>query len=231
MPCLNEAETLEACIRKAARFLAASGISGEIVIGDNGSTDGSIELAGRHGARVVNVPVRRYGAVVYHAALAAGGRFVIVGDSDDSCDFSALGPFIEKLREGYDLVVGNRFQGGIRSPAPCHGKSATSAIRFSAASVACFSIARRGISIVASAGFSIDAFAAWISAPPVWSLPSKMVYQIDIVGNAHRGGANHPRSRWPIPPPSPPSVARRLASSAIHVSLQPPLALRDPRPG
>jgi glycosyltransferase involved in cell wall biosynthesis len=114
MPCLNEAGTLEACIRKAARFLAGSGISGEIVIGDNGSTDGSIELAARHGARVVNVPVRGYGAAIYHAVLAAAGRFVIVGDADDSYDFSALGPFIEKLREGYDLVVGNRFQGGIR---------------------------------------------------------------------------------------------------------------------
>ena len=114
MPCLNEAETLEACILKATRFLAASGISGEIVIGDNGSSDGSIELAGRNGARVVNVPVRGYGAAIYHAVLAAEGRLVIVGDSDGSYDFSALGPFIEKLREGYELVVGNRFQGGIR---------------------------------------------------------------------------------------------------------------------
>jgi glycosyltransferase involved in cell wall biosynthesis len=114
MPCLNEAGTLEACIRKAARFLAVSGISGEIVIGDNGSTDGSIELAARHGARVVNVPVRGYGAAIYNAVRASAGRFVIVGDADDSYDFSALGPFVEKLREGYDLVVGNRFLGGIR---------------------------------------------------------------------------------------------------------------------
>lgn len=114
MPCLNEAETIEVCIRKAARFLAASGIFGEIVIGDNGSTDGSIELARRNGARVVDVPVRGYGAAVYYATLAARGRYVIVGDSDGSYDFSALGPFIEKLRRGYDLVMGNRFEGGIR---------------------------------------------------------------------------------------------------------------------
>jgi glycosyltransferase involved in cell wall biosynthesis len=114
MPCLNEAETLESCIRKAAGFLAAHGVSGEIVIGDNGSTDGSIELAIRCGARVVNVPVRGYGAAIYHATLTARGRYVIMGDSDDSYDFSALGPILGKLREGYDLVMGNRFLGGIR---------------------------------------------------------------------------------------------------------------------
>jgi glycosyltransferase involved in cell wall biosynthesis len=114
MPCLNEAETLETCIHKAAGFLALSGVPGEIIIGDNGSTDGSIEIAERNGARVVNVPVRGYGAAIYHATLAARGRYVIVGDSDDSYDFSALGPFVDKLREGCDLVMGNRFLGGIR---------------------------------------------------------------------------------------------------------------------
>jgi glycosyltransferase involved in cell wall biosynthesis len=114
MPCLNEAETLEKCIRKARRFLAESGVNGEIVIGDNGSTDGSQDLAGRDGARVVDVPVRGYGSAVFHASLAARGRYVIMGDSDDSYDFAALGPFLAKLREGYDLVMGNRFLGGIR---------------------------------------------------------------------------------------------------------------------
>jgi glycosyltransferase involved in cell wall biosynthesis len=114
MPCLNEAETLEKCIRKARRFLTESGVNGEIVIGDNGSTDGSQALAGRDGARVVDVPVRGYGSAVFHASLAARGRYVIMGDSDDSYDFGALGPFLAKLREGYDLVMGNRFLGGIR---------------------------------------------------------------------------------------------------------------------
>jgi len=114
MPCLNEAGTLGACIRNAAGFLARAGISGEIVIGDNGSTDGSAELASWSGARVVHVPVRGYGAAVSHATLATRGRYVIVGDSDGSYDFCALGPFVEKLRQGYDLVMGNRFQGGIR---------------------------------------------------------------------------------------------------------------------
>jgi glycosyltransferase involved in cell wall biosynthesis len=114
MPCLNEAETLAKCIGKARRFLAESGVDGEIVIGDNGSTDGSIEIAERSGARVVDVPIRGYGAAVYHAALAAKGRHIIMGDADDSYDFSALAPLLAQLREGYDVVMGNRFLGGIR---------------------------------------------------------------------------------------------------------------------
>src|SRR5829696_7600400 len=100
MPCLNEQLTLETCIRKAQKFLRESGVSGEIVIGDNGSTDGSQEIARRCGARVVDVPVRGYGAAIYYATLAARGRYVIMGDSDDSYDFLNLMPFLEKLRDG-----------------------------------------------------------------------------------------------------------------------------------
>lgn len=114
MPCLNEALTLEVCIRKARAFLDASGVHGEIVIGDNGSTDGSQDIARRNGARVVEVTARGYGAALWAATMAARGRFVIMGDSDDSYDFSNLMPFVEKLREGYDLVMGNRFAGGIK---------------------------------------------------------------------------------------------------------------------
>ncbi|MFQ3590454.1 MAG: glycosyltransferase family 2 protein [Chloracidobacterium sp.] len=114
MPCLNEAETLETCIRKAQGFLERYGIAGEVVVGDNGSTDGSQAIAQRLGARVVNIPTRGYGAALYGATLAARGRYVIMGDSDDSYDFSNLMPFLEKLRAGYDLVMGNRFRGGIR---------------------------------------------------------------------------------------------------------------------
>ena len=117
MPCLNEALTLEPCILKARSFLEQSGVRGEIVIGDNGSTDGSQEIARRNGARVVDVPFRGYGAALYAATMAARGRFVIMGDSDGSYDFSSLMPFLEKLREGYDLVMGNRFAGGIKSGA------------------------------------------------------------------------------------------------------------------
>jgi hypothetical protein len=114
MPCLNEAETLQACIRKAQLFLERAGVKGEIVVGDNGSTDGSQEIARRCGARVITVPVRGYGAAIYGATQAARGKYCIMGDSDDSYDFTNLGPLLEKLREGYDLVMGNRFSGEIK---------------------------------------------------------------------------------------------------------------------
>lgn len=114
MPCLNEAETLEICIRKAQKYLSRSGVVGEIVIGDNGSTDGSQEIAKSLGARVIDIPLRGYGAALYGATMAAKGRYCIMGDSDDSYDFENLDGFIEKLREGYDVVMGNRFKGGIK---------------------------------------------------------------------------------------------------------------------
>ena len=114
MPCLNEAETLETCIRKAKDFLDQHGINGEIVIGDNGSTDGSQEIARRNGARVVDVKIRGYGAALHFATLAARGKYIIMGDSDDSYDFTNLMPFLEELRAGNDLVMGNRFSGGIQ---------------------------------------------------------------------------------------------------------------------
>ncbi|WP_216673456.1 glycosyltransferase family 2 protein [Paraburkholderia solitsugae] len=113
MPCLNEAETLGACIAKAKRFLEGKDISGEVIIGDNGSTDGSQDIAKQLGARVVDIPVRGYGAALYGAVMGANGKYCIMGDSDDSYDFSRLEPFVAALREGADLVMGNRFKGGI----------------------------------------------------------------------------------------------------------------------
>jgi hypothetical protein len=113
MPCLNEAETLSVCIRKAASFLQASGVRGEIVIADNGSTDGSTAIAAAEGARVIDVATRGYGAALIAGIAAARGRFVILGDADDSYDFEHLTPFLDSLRAGADLVVGNRFRGGI----------------------------------------------------------------------------------------------------------------------
>lgn len=113
MPCLNEAETLEACITKAQNFLQRSGIDGEVLISDNGSTDGSREIAERLGARVVLAPRRGNGIALSTGIAAARGRFVIMGDSDDSYDFSRLDAFIDELRKGADLVMGNRFRGGI----------------------------------------------------------------------------------------------------------------------
>lgn len=113
MPCLNEAETLATCIGKAKAFLQRANISGEILISDNGSTDGSQKMAEISGARVVNVTARGYGAALIAGITAAKGRYIIMGDSDDSYDFSALDSYISALRQGYELVMGNRFKGGI----------------------------------------------------------------------------------------------------------------------
>ena len=114
MPCLNEAETLKICIAKAKKFLQAENIQGEIIIADNGSTDGSQKIAEDEGARVVHVATRGYGAALKYGIAAAKSRYIIMGDADDSYDFFNLMPFLNKLREGYDLVIGNRFQGGIK---------------------------------------------------------------------------------------------------------------------
>jgi len=113
LPCLNEAETLAVCIRKAKASIEGLGIIGEVVIADNGSTDGSQDIARAEGARVVDVPIRGYGAALTAGIADAKGRFVIMGDADDSYDLSNLGPFVEALRGGADLVMGNRFAGGI----------------------------------------------------------------------------------------------------------------------
>jgi glycosyltransferase involved in cell wall biosynthesis len=113
MPCLNEAETIEVCVKKAAEFIRSRGIRGEVLIADNGSTDGSQAIAQQHGARVVPIDMRGYGAALLGGIQAARGAYVIMGDADDSYDFTALDPFVEKLRQGYELVMGNRFQGGI----------------------------------------------------------------------------------------------------------------------
>ena len=117
MPCLNEAETIGICVEKALRFLATSGTSGEVLVADNGSTDGSIEIAQSLGARVVAVTTKGYGAALSGGIAAARGKFVIMGDADDSYDLSNLGPFLEELRAGRDLVMGNRFRGGIEAGA------------------------------------------------------------------------------------------------------------------
>jgi len=114
MPCLNEAATIGRCIAKARAFLAGNAVSGEIIVADNGSTDGSQEIARAHGARVVDVAERGYGSALLGGIQAASGTYVIMGDSDDSYDFSALGGFLERLRAGDDLVMGNRFKGGIK---------------------------------------------------------------------------------------------------------------------
>ena len=113
MPCLNEAETVQACVRKAMGFLARAGVAGEVLVADNGSTDGSQALAEAAGARVVGVLDKGYGAALMGGIKAARGRFVIMGDADDSYDFERLDGILDELRAGAQLVMGNRFRGGI----------------------------------------------------------------------------------------------------------------------
>jgi glycosyltransferase involved in cell wall biosynthesis len=123
MPCLNEAETLAICIGKARGFLERSGIAGEVVIADNGSTDGSQQIAEWEGARIVPVALRGYGAALAAGIGAARGHYIIMGDADDSYDFGNLDAFVTALRAGNQLVMGNRFKGGIGPGAmPWHHK-------------------------------------------------------------------------------------------------------------
>src|SRR5690554_3745884 len=117
MPCLNEAETLAVCINKAQSFFERENISGEVIIADNGSTDGSQKIATELNATVVNRPEIGYGSGLRGGIEAANGKYVIMGDDDGSYDFSKLMPYVIKRREGYDLLMGNRFKGGIKKGA------------------------------------------------------------------------------------------------------------------
>jgi glycosyltransferase involved in cell wall biosynthesis len=121
LPCLNEAETLAACLRKAQMGLERANVRGEVLVADNGSTDGSIEIAKRHGARVVHVRERGYGSALRGGVAAARGRYVIMGDADDSYDFLEIGGFVQKLRAGSELVMGCRLPkgGGTIMPGAC----------------------------------------------------------------------------------------------------------------
>jgi glycosyltransferase involved in cell wall biosynthesis len=114
MPCLNEARTVGRCVAKAVAALEELGAVSEVIVADNGSTDGSPYLAGAHGAQVVHVRRKGYGSALQAGIAAARGQFIIMGDADDSYDFSDLRPFVDRLRQGDELVMGNRFRGGIR---------------------------------------------------------------------------------------------------------------------
>ncbi len=122
VPCLNEANSLAFCINKAINAFRAAGLRGEVVVADNGSTDGSIQIAEANGARVVHVPQRGYGAALKGGIASAHGAYIIMGDADDSYDFTDVPRFVEKLREGFDMVMGNRFRGEIKPGAmpPLH---------------------------------------------------------------------------------------------------------------
>ena len=149
MPCLNEAETVGRCIEKAQSFLRANDVSGEVVVADNGSSDGSPTIAGRLGARVISVEERGYGAVLMSGILESRGKYIIMGDADNSYDFAELMPYLKALRDGNHLVMGNRFRGGIKPGAMPHfiGTLETPSSRQSGD---CFSNPQFGIFIVAS---------------------------------------------------------------------------------
>lgn len=117
MPCLNEEETLEKCIKKAIYSIESNHLEAEVLIADNGSTDKSVEIAEKNGARVIHVKEKGYGSALNAGIIDAKGKYIIMGDSDDSYDFTNIQPFINKLREGNDLVMGNRFRGGIKKKA------------------------------------------------------------------------------------------------------------------
>ena len=117
LPCLNERETIGICVSKAFSSLQSAGLSGEVIVADNGSTDGSVEVAQTAGARVVHVDQRGYGNALKGGIQAARGNYVLMADADDSYDLRHIPRFVEQLRAGYDLVMGNRFRGGIQAGA------------------------------------------------------------------------------------------------------------------
>ena len=117
MPCLNERETVGVCVRKAMTALREAGIAGEVIVADNGSTDGSVEIARAEGARVVNIEEKGYGNALRGGILASRGEYVLMADSDDSYNFAHIPRFVEQLRAGADLAMGNRFRGGIADQA------------------------------------------------------------------------------------------------------------------
>ena len=181
MPCLNEAETIEVCVEKALRYLKRAGVAGEVLIADNGSDDGSQALAEAAGARVVAVPERGYGAALMGGIRAARGRFVIMGDGDDSYDFENLDGMVEHLRGGADLVMGNRFKGGIAPGAmpPLHrylGNPVLSFIGrlFFSISIGDFHCGLRGFSREAMLGLDLQA--------PGMEFASEMVVKASLHG-------------------------------------------------
>ena len=122
IPCLNEEETLASCIEKALRSFAELGVEGEVIVADNGSTDRSVEIALALGARVVHERRKGYGAALLRGIFESAGEIIVMADADESYDWAAIAPFVRKVRDGYDLVMGNRFKGGIRAGAmpPLH---------------------------------------------------------------------------------------------------------------
>ena len=230
MPCLNEAETLAVCIDKALAALRENHIAGEVVIADNGSTDGSQEIALAHGARVVPVPLRGYGAALNAGILAARGKYVLMGDADDSYEFAHIPRFLAELRGGADLVMGNRFRGGIGPGAmpPLHrylGNPVLSVLGrvLFRAPIGDFHCGMRG--------FSKDAYERLGLRTTGMEFASEMVVKAVAARPEDRRSARprckkDGRSR----PPHLQDLARRLAAPALPADVLAALAVPVPRP-
>ena len=228
LPCLNEAETLEICVTKALAEIQRMGIRGEVVIADNGSTDGSQAIALRLGARVVDVPEKGYGAALLGGIRAARGTYVIMADADDSYALDDLQPFVDALRAGADLVMGNRFQGGIEPGAmPALHRYLGNPVlswmgrAFFRTPIGDFHCGMRG--------FSRDAILG-----PGPADPRDGVRQRDgrpgIAGEAaDLRGSDHAAQGRAHPATAPADLARRVATPAVPAGLQPPMALPLPR--
>ena len=236
MPCLNEARTVGRCVGKALQALKDLGVSGEVIVADNGSTDGSQGIALGYGARVIDVERRGYGHALRAGIQAARGCYIIMGDSDDSYDFTALAPFVEQLRAGYDLVMGNRFRGGIRPGAmPWLHRYVGNPVLTGILNL--FFHSPIGDAHCGLRGFRKDSCATQPGRP------GDGIRQRDG-GQGHpeppedRRGADRAASRWPRSSPPPEKLPRRLAPPEVHASLHADLPVHPagdvpdpPRPG
>ena len=216
MPCLNEARTVGKCVGDALGYLALHGLQGEVVVADNGSTDGSRELAVSAGARVVPVKERGYGAALMGGIREAKGTYIVMGDADDSYDFRNLGPFVQALRGGSDLVMGNRFRGGIASGAmpALHrylGNPVLSALGrlFFRLPVGDFHCGLRGFNRA-----SIQNLAS--SAVARHGVRHRDGGQVCAGRVASDRGAHYAATRWPRQAAAPSHMARWLAAPQIH---------------
>ncbi len=230
MPCLNEEESIRQCIAMAQEGLERAGAVGEIVIADNGSTDGSQEIARGLGARVVDVPAKGYGAALMGGFEAAHGRYVIMGDADGSYDFGHIEAFVERLRAGDDLVMGNRFRGGIEDGAMpfLH--------RYLGNPVLSFVGRLLFPSAIGDFHCGLRGFRREILPGPRPAEPRHGVRQRDgrqgDPGQAEDLRGSDDALAGPALSPSPPAhLERRLAAPALPPPLQPPLALLLSGPG
>ena len=224
MPCLNEAETLAVCVDKALAALRENDIAGEVVVADNGSTDGSQAIAMEHGARVVAVPVRGYGAALNAGISAARGRFVLMADADDSYNFAHIPRFLAELRKGADLVMGNRFQGGIGPGAmPVLHRYLGNPVLSKVGRVLFHSPI--GDFHCGIRAFSREAYERLGLRTTGMEFASEMVVKASLLQAEDCRGAHHLAKRWAKPSSAPEDVERWLAAFAVSADVLAALAV------